>query len=329
VASRAVGSPSGFAGRRGLPSRRDHGTLFKMVQAGHADPGSGFQKTTQSTSAQLMAQSKSITQAKKLLKEAKKVCVLTGAGISAESGIKTFRDAGGLWEDHAVEDVATPEGFTRDPKLVWRFYNARRKSADVAAPNAAHLTLARLELAKQRQSKQKSYPVLGHGEGNGNGNGNGNGTGHHKSAVFTLLTQNIDGLHQQAGSTNVVELHGSIWKVRCTKCGLITTDHPIELPILPKCEACSALLRPHVVWFGENLESEILEKAEAAALACDLFLVIGTSAIVHPAASYPLLAAQRKVPVIEINLENTPVTAVSAVTLLGKAGELLPKLVSE
>jgi NAD-dependent deacetylase len=242
--------------------------------------------------------SKDLTLAKKLLKNAKQVCVLTGAGISAESGLKTFREAGGLWEDHPVEKVATPQGFKEDPELVWRFYNARRKSADIASPNPAHLALARLELAKQRRSKQKAHVSPAGGHGNGNGNGNGNGKHVHAAAVFTLLTQNIDGLHQQAGSTNVVELHGSIWKVRCTDCGAVTTDHPIELPILPRCENCEGLLRPHVVWFGEMLEPDVLQQAEQATVHCDLFLVVGTSAIVQPAASFPFIATQRNVPVI-------------------------------
>jgi NAD-dependent deacetylase len=272
---------------------------------------------------------KELELAKKLLQNAHKICVLTGAGISAESGIKTFRDAGGLWEDHPVEKVATPQGFASDPQLVWAFYNARRKSADVASPNAAHLALARLELAKQRQTKSKNpgLPGASHGNGNGNGNGHGHGHGPTKAGPFTLLTQNIDGLHQQAGSSNVVELHGSIWKVRCTDCGRVSIDHPIELPILPRCEECEGLLRPHVVWFGENLDADVLKQAEAATLACDLFLVIGTSAIVQPAASYPFIASQRSVPVIEINMEHTPVSSIAATSLLGKAGDILPKLV--
>jgi NAD-dependent deacetylase len=274
---------------------------------------------------------KELALGRKLVQKARNICVLTGAGISAESGLKTFREAGGLWEDHAVEQVATPQGFASDPKLVWRFYNARRKSADVASPNPAHLALARLELAKQRQAKTKpgKVPGIGHSNGNGNGNGNGHGPGPKAKGPFTLLTQNIDGLHQQAGSSNVVELHGSIWKVRCTDCGSVTIDHPIELPILPRCTECEGLLRPHVVWFGEMLEKDVLAQAEAATLACDLFLVIGTSAIVQPAASYPFIASQRSIPVIEVNVEKTPVSAIAAATLLGKAGDILPKLISE
>ncbi len=263
--------------------------------------------------------SKGIKTASDLIGAARYLCVLTGAGVSAESGLKTFRDAGGLWENHAIEKVATPEGFSEDPRLVWEFYNARRKSADVAAPNAAHIALARLELGLSRKSKKKSSPT----------HGNGNGTGHKSPKPLTLLTQNIDGLHQQAGSQNVIELHGSIWKVRCTGCGVVSGDFPIELPLLPHCEECGSLLRPHVVWFGENLEPDVLDAAEAAIEECDLFLVIGTSAVVQPAASYPFQAARRAVPIIEVNKERTPVSQIATVSLLGMAGEVLPKIIIE
>jgi NAD-dependent deacetylase len=276
----------------------------------------------------MQASPKDIATAQKLVTEAKSICVLTGSGISAESGINTFRGQDGLWEKHRLEDVATPEGFAKNPKLVWEFYNARRRKADIAAPNPGHLALARMELSKRRQAKRGATPI-----GHANGNGNGNGNGHPKkpkSATkqpFVLLTQNIDGLHQQAGSVEVVELHGSLWKVRCTECGVVTSDHPIELPILPKCETCRGLLRPHVVWFGEMLEPEILNEAETATLQCDLFLVIGTSAIVQPAAAYPVMAAKRNVPVVEVNLERTQISEIATVCLLGKAGQILPKLV--
>lgn len=259
----------------------------------------------------------SLAQACRLIQNAQSLCVLTGAGISAESGLKTFRDAGGLWEDHPVEKVATPEGFAADPELVWRFYNARRRHADVATPNAGHIALARLELGRKRQAKKRPRES----------SGNGNSVRSHANASFTLLTQNIDGLHQQAGSQNVVELHGSIWKIRCTGCSVVSDDHPIELPALPCCLACGGLLRPHVVWFGETLDPDVLAQAEEAATRCDLFLVIGTSAVVQPAAAYPFIAARRHIPIIEVNLENTPVSEIAILTLLGKAGEILPKLI--
>src|SRR5207245_171750 len=131
-----------------------------------------------------------------------------------------------------------------------------RKAADVATPNAAHMALARLELSLKRKPKKT-------------GSSNGNGTGHRGPQPVTILTQNIDGLHQQAGSRNVIELHGSIWKVRCTGCGVVSRDFPIELPLLPRCGECGSLLRPHVVWFGEQLETSILEEAEQALMACD------------------------------------------------------------
>jgi len=259
----------------------------------------------------------SLRKAQKILQDSHALVVLTGAGISAESGLKTFRDTGGLWEDHSIEDVATPLGFRRDPRLVWQFYNARRKAADTAAPNAAHLALARMESLRQHQRKMKPLASNGHAKGH-----------HHltRPDPFTLLTQNIDGLHQQAGSQKVVELHGSIWRVRCTDCNLISDDFPIELPVPPACPECESLLRPHVVWFGESLEDEIMVQAEEAVSRCDAFLVIGTSAVVQPAASYPWLAARRGVPVIEINLEATVLSEVATVSLRGKAGEILPKL---
>ncbi len=244
-----------------------------------------------------------ILKARALIAKAQRIVALTGAGASAESGIKTFRAAEGLWEEHSIEDVATPEGFKRDPQLVWRFYNERRRCADVATPNAGHIALARMESLRLLRQKLKSA-----------------------IPPFLILTQNIDGLHQQAGSQNVLELHGSIWKVRCTGCERVSEDFPIQLPVPPRCADCASLLRPHVVWFGEMLEEAILEQADQAVEACDLFLVIGTSALVHPAAAYPFHAAQRHVPVIEINLEPTPVTKIATLSLLGKAGDLLPQL---
>jgi len=256
--------------------------------------------------------------ARAMLSEANRLCVLTGAGISAESGLKTFRDAGGLWEDHSIAQVATPEGFRADPRLVWRFYNARRKAADIAAPNGAHLALARCEIDFRRQAQKKK----GH-----SANGNGHAPPRKSPAPFTLLTQNIDGLHQQAGSREVVELHGSLWKVRCTQCGTVASEFPIELPILPYCPDCGGLLRPHVVWFGEPLDPEVLAQADAAIQEADLVLVIGTSAVVEPAASYPLIAAGRGIPVIEVNKEATPVSAVAALCLRGEAGEILPNII--
>ena len=263
--------------------------------------------------------SSALKRAQALIAESRSLCILTGAGISAESGLGTFRNAGGLWENHSLEQVATPEGFEANPELVWKFYNARRKAADVAAPNPAHLALARLETGfkRQRRMRRKGLepePVKTLS------------SRQHLVGSLTLLTQNIDGLHQQAGSQNVVELHGSVWRVRCTECHAVTTEHPIELPLLPFCETCHGLLRPDIVWFGEGLDPDVLDTAEAAVRACDVFLVVGTSAVVQPAAMFPFRAARRGIPVIEINLEDTALSDVATVSLRGKAGELLPLL---
>jgi NAD-dependent deacetylase len=228
-----------------------------------------------------------------LVHKARKICALTGAGISAESGLATFRDSGGLWEKHRVEDVATPEGFARDPELVWRFYNARRRAAHSVAPNPAHRTLAGLERTKKT----------------------------------TILTQNIDGLHQKAGSRDVVELHGSLWRVRCAQCGVVVSDLPVELPILPRCEKCPGLLRPDVVWFGEPLDHKVLGMADQASVSCDLFLVIGTSAQVQPAASLAYRAGDRGIPIIQVNAEPTPISRLTELSFIGRAGEILPELV--
>lgn len=228
------------------------------------------------------------------LYESQRVVVLTGAGISAESGMPTFRGKDGLWRRYRAEELATPEAFARDSKLVWEFYNWRRTLLQPLRPNPAHLALAQLE----RQIPQ-----------------------------FTLITQNIDDLHRLAGSKNILELHGNIWRVRCTKCGKITEDRRVPLPELPLCSECQGLLRPDVVWFGESLDPEILRKAYQALDSCQMMLVIGTSGIVQPAASMGLHAKQAGAYVVEINLEPTPNSRFFDVSLLGKAGELVPRLV--
>lgn len=234
-----------------------------------------------------------VERARKLAARARRVTVLTGAGISAESGLATFRDSGGLWEKHRVEDVATPEAFARDPAFVWRFYNARRKAGAAAALNPGHLALARFE--RQVQS-------------------------------VVILTQNVDGLHQRAGSSKVVELHGSLWRARCMECRRAFTDLPVELPLPPYCAACQGLLRPDIVWFGEALDPEVLGAAATALRDCDLFLVVGTSAQVQPAASFAFAAVERGIVVIEVNKEPTALSRLATVSLQGQAGEILPSL---
>jgi len=230
-----------------------------------------------------------------ILKRAKKVAVLTGAGISAESGLATFRGAGGLWEGHRVEEVATPRAFARDPALVWRFYNLRRVNLAAVHPNPGHFALVELE---QR---------LGDG-------------------AFTLITQNVDGLHHAAGSRRVLEIHGSIRRVRCSGCDAIEERGIEALPELPRCGKCHALLRPDVVWFEEMLPQDIWLQAEEAAQTCDCLLVVGTSAVVYPAAGLVESARINGAQIIEVNLTPTPASRGADVVLLGQAGTILPDL---
>jgi len=221
------------------------------------------------------------------------VAVLTGAGISAESGVPTFRGKDGLWRNFRPEQLATPGAFRRDPALVWEWYDWRRGLIGACTPNAAHETLAEMETA---------LPGL------------------------TLITQNVDGLHQMAGSRNVLELHGNLWRVRCTGCGEVTEDRRTPLPECPpRCSRCGALLRPDVVWFGESLPQEVLEAAWAAATRCRLMLVIGTSAVVQPAASLPLVALRNGARLVEVNPAETPLSEHAHEVLRGPAAELLPR----
>lgn len=230
--------------------------------------------------------------ARELVKSARRVAVLTGAGISAESGVPTFRGAGGLWRTFRAEDLATPQAFQRDPKLVWEWYDWRRQWLLTVEPNAGHRALVELE------------DRLGDG--------------------FVLITQNVDGLHDRAGSRRVLKLHGDIWEVRCIECGRRGRDERAPLPdVPPRCE-CGGLLRPGVVWFGEALPEGVFERAMEQALNCDLLLVIGTSAQVYPAAGLVPLALRHGADVIEVNLEETPQSSHVTLSLRGKAGEILP-----
>ncbi|MCH7767085.1 MAG: NAD-dependent deacylase [Acidobacteria bacterium] len=227
------------------------------------------------------------------LAEAERVVVLTGAGISAESGVPTFRGAGGLWRQHRPEDLATPEAFARGPRLVWEWYDWRRARVAKAEPNPGHLALAQLE---------------------------------RRVPNFTLITQNVDGLHQRAGSRRVLKLHGDIWTLHCLGCGLEETNHDVPLREIPPRCSCGGLFRPGVVWFGEALPADVLRHAMEAAAHAQVFLVVGTSAVVQPAASLPLLAQQNGAKLVEINLEETPLSAQADASFWGKAGELLPRL---
>jgi NAD-dependent deacetylase len=214
----------------------------------------------------------------------------TGAGISAESGVPTFRGPDGLWENHRAEALATLQAFQRDPELVWRFYRWRRELLAGCVPNAAHLLLVDIESTLNE---------------------------------FTLITQNVDGLHELAGSRNVLRLHGSLWRLRCTSCSVHWEQRaPLEAS-LPHCPDCGALARPDVVWFGETLDPVIMEKAHAAASRCQTMLVIGTSALVQPAARLPWIAKSNGAKIIEMNVEQTPLTEVADLSLQGHATSTL------
>jgi NAD-dependent deacetylase len=237
--------------------------------------------------------SRDIAQARAWIEEARSIAVLTGAGISAESGIPTFRGPGGLWKNFRPEDLATPEAFERDPKLAWEWYDWRRQRVATAQPNPGHRALAKLERS---------------------------------GVLMTLITQNVDGLHRAAGSRNVIELHGSLWRLRCVACGREEENRVVPLAEVPPRCACGALLRPGVVWFGEALPPHAIERAMRAAAECDVFLVCGTSAVVYPAAALPQQALGAGARVIEVNLEETPFSQFAHVSLRGKCGELLPRI---
>jgi NAD-dependent deacetylase len=228
------------------------------------------------------------------LKRAKYVTVLTGAGVSAESGIPTFRGEDGLWKNFRAEELATPEAFSKDPKLVWEWYDWRRGIIGGCHPNAAHGAIADLEKRYHR---------------------------------FLLITQNVDGLHRRAGSRALVELHGNLWRMRCTWCFETSENHEVPLKVLPPpCRACGKPLRPDVVWFGEGLDPDTLERALTAAAECDVMLVAGTSAVVQPAASLPVIAANSGAVVMEFNIGPTPLTGLARHGFMGKASETLPSL---
>jgi NAD-dependent deacetylase len=239
-------------------------------------------------------------QARQWLHEAGAISLLTGAGISAESGLPTYRGAGGLWSGFSSQELASPEGFARDPQKVWNWHNERRMALAAVRPNAAHVALAELERQVSRRGGQ-----------------------------FHLATQNIDGLHQAAGSRNVLELHGTILTIRCDGC---QDRKPIgfeEIASVPRCSRCARPMRPDIVWFGEQLPAPVWRAAMAAAGKCEVFLTVGTSAVVYPAAGLIEVAASAGAKIIEVNLEPTSATTMADIALHAPAGEMLPQLVAQ
>ncbi len=231
--------------------------------------------------------------AAEMLSAADRVAVLTGAGISAESGVPTFRGEGGFWRGRSAMELATPEAFARDPTDVWEFYRYRIAGLAEVQPNDGHRALAALEPRYRK---------------------------------FWLVTQNVDGLHRAAGSRRVIELHGTLAETRCQSCAYRCASVDLPADPLPLCPECDDLLRPDVVWFGEQLPSEALEGADEAVRECQVMLVVGTSGVVEPSASFARWARSRGAGIIEVNLEATPISDVADVTLLGPAGTMLPKL---
>src|SRR5512141_170234 len=230
-----------------------------------------------------------------LLRGTSNVVSLTGAGVSQESGLRTFRDAQtGLWAQYKPEELASPQAFARDPKLIWDWYAWRREAVKGVRPNPGHYALVEMEK---------------------------------RTPGFTLVTQNVDGLHRMAGNQNVLELHGNIQRVRCADCYIFTEVWDDDAEAVPRCKVCGGLLRPDVVWFGEALPRDQLEAAVEAARNCDVFFSIGTSGVVQPAASLAFAAHNRGAVVVEINAEPTPLTPKTNFTLQGKSGEILPELV--
>ncbi len=238
----------------------------------------------------------SVETAREWVTAAERVVVLTGAGISADSGIPTFRGGEGLWRNFRAEDLATPQAFSRDPRMVWEWYNWRRELIASKLPNSGHEALARLEERTVR-----------------------------RGGSFCLVTQNVDGLHSMAGSRHPLEIHGSIWRVRCASCGHEAEDRRATIiPLPPRCHFCGGILRPAVVWFGEALDPGIWEEAVENARKADLLLAVGTSGVVFPAAGLAAEAVEAKT--IEINLE--PSGSDFDLVLQGRAAQLLPEIIA-
>ncbi|XP_073487181.1 NAD-dependent protein deacylase sirtuin-5, mitochondrial [Aquarana catesbeiana] len=262
--------------------------------------------------------SSNLAEFREVFAKAKHIAVITGAGVSAESGVPTFRGSGGFWRKWQAQHLATPEAFARNPSRVWEFYHYRREVVLTKSPNPAHLAIAECE---SRLSKQGRKVVV--------------------------ITQNIDELHRKAGTRNLFEIHGSLFRTRCNTCGSLkesykspicpalegkgapepeATDAAIPVDDLPRCEEndCRGLLRPNVVWFGETLDSTLLGEVEKELETCDLCLVVGTSSVVYPAAVFAPQVAARGVPVAEFNMESTPATTGFTFHFQGPCGTTLP-----
>jgi len=229
------------------------------------------------------------------VKKAKSCLVLTGAGVSAESGLQTFRGMQGLWDDFNPQELATPEAFACDPKKVWEWYQWRREKLPLVQPNPGHLAIAEMEKYFKN---------------------------------FLLVTQNIDGLHQRAGSVNVVELHGNLNRNKCSRCGSMIDNLPKSDEVPPRC-SCGGRIRPDVVWFGEMLPEAVLKKAWQMAEMADLFFSVGTSSVVQPAASLGIVARNNGAVLVEVNLEKTELSGIFEHVFLGKAGQIMPSLLDE
>jgi len=242
----------------------------------------------------LIGDEKRFLSVRKKIQASQRLVVLTGAGVSAESGVPTFRGKEGLWRSFRAEELATPEAFARQPRLVWEWYAWRMTLIAPLRPNPAHRAIVEMEKM---------------------------------SPDFLLITQNIDGLHYKAGSRRLVELHGSIWRTRCMDCGAKKEIREVPTILPPRCEVCGGMLRPDVVWFGEEIPRSALTQSIEAVHACDVMIIAGTSGVVQPAASFGIMASQGGAYVIEVNMEKTPMSDVADEVLLGKAGEILPHIV--
>ncbi|XP_030631434.1 NAD-dependent protein deacylase sirtuin-5, mitochondrial [Chanos chanos] len=273
---------------------------------------------TQRTLAGLFRHSSDMADFREVFSKAKRVAIITGAGVSAESGLPTFRGAGGIWRKWKTQDLATPEAFSRNPSSVWEFYHHWREMTLAAKPNTAHRAIAECEARLSKQGRS-----------------------------VVVITQTIDGLHHSAGSRHILEIHGNLFKTRCLSCGDVEVNRksPIcaalegkgspdtdaidaQIPVnaLPRCKEhdCNGLLRPDVIWFGETLDSHVLTKVEKELDSCDLCLVVGTSAVVYPAAMFAPQVASRGVPVAEFNTGVTPNTTRFMYHFQGPCGTTLP-----